>query len=234
MFADKGWYVGATDVDKEGLERLKKIIGEDHFFSTMNVTDASMVEETLSEFSQNTNGKIEVLFNNAGVAEVDPFEKTVLKQHFQMLDVNIKGVLNCTYSAFPYLKHSDVASVINMSSAAANYGVPSEVTYSGTKFFVRGFTEALNIEWEQYKIHVCDIMPNYVDTPMVANVEGKIIDNIGVKLTAQDVANTVWQAVHTKKIHWPVDRIGYKLLQKLSLITPNRINRFMMKKLAGY
>ena len=124
--------------------------------------------------------------------------------------------------------------VYYMSSAAANYGVPSEATYSGTKFFVRGFTEALNIEWEQYKIHVCDIMPNYVDTPMVANVEGKIIDNIGVKLTSHDVAETVWKAVHKKRIHWPVDRIGYKLLQKLSPFTPNNVNRYIMKKLAGY
>ena len=93
------------------------VIGGDHFFSTMNVMDASKVGETLSGFTEKTEGKIDVLFNNAGVAEVDPFEKTPLRQHIAMLGVNIQGVLNCTYSAFPYLKHSDGAAVINIVNA---------------------------------------------------------------------------------------------------------------------
>jgi len=233
-FAKQGWLVGAVDVDKTGLERLQELIGEDHYFDEMDVTDTDKVEHVLSDFCKNTDGKLTSLFNNAGLLAVDPFEKVSIEKHQAILDVNIKGVMNCTYKAFPFLKRSEGASVINMSSVSANYGIPSLATYSGSKFFIRGLTEALNVEWEQYNIHVCDIMPNFVNTPMVDNVAGKIVDNVGVHLTAQDVADTVWKAAHKKRLHWPVDRLGYRLLQKVVPMTPNKLNRFILKNLSGY
>lgn len=95
-----------------------------------------------------------------------------------------------------------------MCSASANYGVPTNATYSATKFWVRGFTEALNIELEGEGIHVCDILPNYVDTPMMQSEQssGDIIDNVDIKLTAEDVSSTIWQASQNRsKVHWHVD-----------------------------
>lgn len=234
LFANKGWHVGLTDVDETGLERMKNKLEKNHFYAVLNVTELDDIKRVLSEFNESAGGKIDVLFNNAGVAEVDPFEKTSLQKHVRLIEINTKGVLHCTYLALPYLKKAGGASIVNMSSAAANYGVPDEATYSGTKFFVRGFTEALNVELEQYQIHVCDIMPNYVDTPMVAAVSGTIVDNVGVALKPKDVADTVWKAVHKKKIHWHVDRLKFKIVQKLMPVTPNFIHRKIMKDLAGY
>ena len=93
-----------------------------------------------------------------------------------------------------------------MCSLSSDYGVPSEATYSASKFFVRGFTEAMNIEWERLGIHVCDVLPNFVDTPMMDPAHGDIVDSIGINLTAGDVAQTIVEAAEDRtKVHWVVD-----------------------------
>ena len=83
-----------------------------------------------------------------------------------------------------------------MSSGSAGYGIPELAVYSSTKHAVKGITEALNIEFESYDIFVCDIMPNYVATPMVNDAEhqAKSVEKMGVNLTTQQVAEVVWKA----------------------------------------
>jgi len=71
-------------------------------------------------------------------------------------------------------------------------------TYSASKFFVRGFTEAMNIEWERHGIHVCDVMPNFVATPMMDAAHGDIVDLIGINLTAEDAAKTIARAAEDR------------------------------------
>lgn len=91
-----------------------------------------------------------------------------------------------------------------MSSASAVYGVPELATYSASKFAVRGLTEALSIEFEQYDITVSDIMAPYVQTPMLTEASriATSVDRLGVNLTPEMVAKTVWKAAHGKKVHW--------------------------------
>ena len=94
------------------------------------------------------------------------------RNHELVVQVNVEGVVNCTHLALWYLSKGVAPQVIGMSSRASDYGVPSEATYSASKFFVRGFTEAMNIEWERLGIHLCDILPNFVDTPMMQAAHG--------------------------------------------------------------
>lgn len=235
LFADKGWFVGITDINETGLETLKRNMdGKIEFARHLDVTDADRVAAVLSEFAKATSGKIDVLFNDAGVLRIHPFEDISLEDHHAILEVNTKGVLNCTYHAFPYLKNTSGSQVINMASVASVYATAREATYSASKFWVRGFTEALNIEWEKYGIHVCDIMPNFVNTPMVQQNPDILVDNVGVYLTAEDVAKTVWKAAGNNRIHWLVDRPAMKLLHHLRGFVPYSLERFIMKKLAGY
>jgi NAD(P)-dependent dehydrogenase (short-subunit alcohol dehydrogenase family) len=234
FFAEKGWFIGVTDIDRSGLAKLEKeLAGKKYFAAIMDVTDSDGVAKTFNDFCTKTGGKLDVLFNNAGVAWLDPFESVPLQNHHAMINVNVTGVLNCIFHAFPYLKKAQGARVINMCSAAAHYGVAWEVTYSATKFFIRGLTEALNLEWERHDIHVCDIMPNFVDTPMMEHCRSKVVDNVGIKLTTQDVVNAVWKAAHKKRVNWLVEFFPYNILQPLAQYTPRFIVRRMMKKKAG-
>jgi len=235
LFINKGWFVGITDADEAGLEELKKSVnGKAGFCAPLDVTNAERVAVTLSEFSRAAGGRIDLLFNCAGILRVKPFEDITLKDHHKILDINAGGILNCTYHAFPYLKNTKGSRVINMSSVASIIPTPTEATYAASKFWVRGFTEALNIEWERYGIHVCDIMPSFVNTPMVEQNPGKFVDSVGVYITAQNVAQTVWKAAESKRVHWIIDRPQNKLFYILRAFIPFSIERFVMKKMAGF
>jgi len=237
LFATRGWHVGITDIYEPGLESLRKEYGDRIAFSAvMDVTDSDRVAAVIAEFSKTTGGKIDVLFNNAGVAWMEPFEAQPISNHHAILDVNNKGMLNCAYHAFPYLKNAR-GTLVNMCSQAANYGVPTEVTYSASKFWVRGFTEALNIEWQRHGIYVCSIWPNFVDTPMMEKCHSTFADTIGINLTAQDVAKTVWRAVRVNMkflVHWRVDKIGWKILSITGAMGPQFITRYILKKIGGF
>jgi short-subunit dehydrogenase len=234
LFAGKGWFVGITDVNAAGLEELKKSSGgKIGFAAPLDVTDAKQVSSVLKEFNTAAGGRMDVLFNNAGILRVGPFEDISLQDHHAIIGINAGGMINCTYHAFPYLKNTAGSLVINMASVASIIGSPTEATYSASKFGVRGFTEALNIEWKRHGIHVCDIMPCFVKTTMVEQNPGKFVDSVGVYITAEDVAATVWKAAESRRLHWVIDRIPNRLFYKFRGIIPDALERFALRKMAG-
>jgi NAD(P)-dependent dehydrogenase (short-subunit alcohol dehydrogenase family) len=234
LFAGRGWFVGITDVNAAGLEELKKCTnGKIGYSAVLDVTDADNVSSILKEFNIASGDRMDVLFNNAGILRVAPFENIPLKDHQAVLNINAGGMINCTYHAFPYLKNTQGSRVINMASVASIIGTPTQATYAASKFGVRGFTEALNVEWKRYGIHVCDIMPCYVNTPMVEQNPGKIVDSVGVYITAEDVATTVWKAAQRRRLHWVIDRLPNRLFYKFRGIVPDLLEKFVLRKMAG-
>ncbi|ABH00001.1 probable short-chain dehydrogenase (plasmid) [Rhodococcus jostii RHA1] len=234
-FAAKGWTLCATDVDSSALDELRADLGDQHTYASLDVTDKAEIARVFAEFAAAHGGSFEVLVNNAGVAFIDKFEDMTLEQHELITRVNVNGVLNCTYLAFPHLSKTGDAKVINMCSLSAEYGVPSEATYSASKFWVRGFTEAMNIEWERHGIHVCDIMPNFVATPMMDAAHGDIVDSIGINLTADDVATTILEAAEDRaRVHWIVDTTKLKIVRAITNNVPAPIRRRLIKKFAGF
>lgn len=234
LFASKGWFVGITDVNTAGLEELgKNAKGKIGFAAPLDVTDAEKVSSVLKEFITAAGGRMDVLFNNAGIFRIGPFEDISLKDHHTILNINAGGIINCTYHAFPYLKSTQGSRVINMASVASIIGAPTEATYAASKFWIRGFTEALHVEWKRYGIHVCDIMPCFVNTPMVEQNPGKFVDCVGVYITAEDVAATVWKAAWRKRLHWLIDRIPNKFYYKLRSFVPYQVEKFVLRKMAG-
>ena len=235
LFVSKGWFVGIYDIDEEALKELQDAFGDKHICSgRIDVTDEESVQNALTHFEKRGRGRLDVLFNSAGLFYTGPFETINPQRHRQITAVNITGVFNSTYYAFPLLKRNTASKVINMASGSALYGTPDMASYSASKFAIRGFTEALNIEWAQHDIHVCDIIVPFVDTPMVRNVEKThSMKLLGINLTAQDVARTVWKAVHGKKVHY-VMTLQFKLLWTLTGWMPGRLNRLTTKLIAGY
>lgn len=122
------------------------------------------------------------------------------------MEVNATGLMRIADSAHALLEQTPGARMINMSSASAAYGTPDFVSYSASKFAVRGLTEALNLKWRHEGIHACDVMPPFVSTPMLASVpQVKAIGMLGINFEPEDVARVVWQtATGTCRVHWPV------------------------------
>lgn len=206
LFAKKGWQVGACDLNGAGLETLVAESGDRHVFPyAMDVTDPESVRLVIDVFAKQTGGALDLLVNNAGILKFGFFEDVALADHLKIVDVNLKGCLNCAFHALPYLKRTSDARIINMSSSASLYGVPELSVYSATKHALSAMTEAWNIELEKYGIFVCDIRPPYVDTPLLTGSQDVTsIKRLGVSLGAKKVAAVVWKAAHRKKLHWNI------------------------------
>lgn len=235
LFAQHGWFVGLGDIDSKGLDALQQELGVDNALAMpLDVTKADDWNAILTRFYQRT-GRLDVLVNNAGLLISGNFEANPLARHHALIDVNLTGLLNGCYQSFEYLRQTPKAQVINLSSSSALYGQASLATYSATKFAVRGLTEALNIEWEKYGISVVDIMPLFVQTNMVTDMDANSIKVFGVNHTAEDVAQTIWKAASQRqkfnKVHWPVG-IMPTLLLRLTGLTPAWLNRLTVKRIS--
>jgi len=220
LFAKNGWYVGAFDVNEEGLKTLEAEIGQANcFIGRMDVTAPESVKSGIDAFSGKTGGSLDVLLNNAGILKFARLEDADLEVSHKIVDVNLKGCLSCIYYALKYLKKTPGSRIISLSSASAIYGVPELAVYSATKHAVSAVTEALAIELSDRGVKVCDIQPPYVQTPMLAGSENVYsIKKLGVRVQPQQVARTVWKAAHKDKLHWLMG--SGKLLNFLCWILP--------------
>lgn len=234
-FAAQGWFVGAADLDEAALHALQEELGEAQCsVHVADVVDAASVRQALAGFAARTDGRLDVLHNNAGLLRVGRFEDIQLEDHRQLVDVNLTGLINVLHTAFPYLRETPGARVVNMSSASAIYGTPDFASYSATKHAVRAMTEALDIEWQGYDIRVCDLMPPFVKTAMVASNEAGsgMFSAMGVSLTAEDVAKEVWKLSRSSELHRPITR-QMRSLWAVSGSLPAVATRRIMKRLWG-
>jgi NAD(P)-dependent dehydrogenase (short-subunit alcohol dehydrogenase family) len=205
LFAQRGWRVGAVDIDEAGLARLAQDVGADRCLTgRLDVRDLAAYRERIAAFGAWTGGRLDALFNCAGIMRMGPFDQVTIEDHLLTVQVNVIGVLHGVHAALDLLKATPGSHIVTMGSASGFYGVPDLATYSASKFFVRGLTEALNIEFERHGITVTDLMPLYVDTPMVRTQEYRAgsLETFGARLTPRQIAEVVWKAVHGKKVHW--------------------------------
>jgi NADP-dependent 3-hydroxy acid dehydrogenase YdfG len=209
LFARNGWLVGASDVNEAALGALQREFSAERVsLHPADVRDRAAIETALRDFTARAGGRLDALFANAGVLFMGPDESITPTQKDLLVDVNVKGVIHAIDASFRFLKQTPGAHLVAMASTSAEYGSPEHAVYSATKFFVRGLTEALNIEYRSYDIQVSAIYVAYVQTGMVfdAKVKPASIERLGVKVTPQRVAATVWKAVHGDRVHW---RVGF-------------------------
>lgn len=234
LFSQRGWFVGIADIDAPALAQLAQDLGASTMRFRLDVTSADEWNAALGAFFEKT-GRLDLLVNNAGILISGPFESNALARHDALVDVNIKGVIRGCHCARPFLARTPGARVVNLSSSAAIYGQAALATYSATKFAVRGLTEALNIEWQDQGIRVMDVMPLFVQTGMVKDMDAASIRRLGVRLTPEDVANEIWKAAHYRgglgKVHWPVG-FRAKLFHALNGAGPDRLARFIARRIA--
>jgi NAD(P)-dependent dehydrogenase (short-subunit alcohol dehydrogenase family) len=230
LFGRKGWKVGCYDVDVEGAQRLAEEIGKGTSYGRIDVTNEESWKTAIADFAAAT-GSLDVLFNCAGILRMGRFEDVSPAECRKQLDVNVMGVILGIMTCLPLLERSR-GTIINMSSASAVYGQPELAVYSASKFAVRALTEALDIELRPKGIRIADIMPGYVDTPMVSSQTHKprSLQKLGVKLTPEKIAELVWDAVHGTSLHY-IPQMDVQLLSRLGGLLPE-VGRFAMRRIA--
>ncbi|OEC89014.1 SDR family oxidoreductase [Acinetobacter sp. YK3] len=228
LFYQHGFKVGIYDINTEQAQHLAQQLGVNAKAGYLDVSDYQQWQTALQEFTLWA-GQLNILVNNAGILYSGAFENTEIQSHHRIIDINIKGVLNGCHAALAHLQQARFARVINLSSASAIYGQADLACYSASKFAVRGLTEALDVEWQKYKIRVLDVMPLFVQTNMVKDMDAGSIQHMGVNLTASDVAQQVLQLAQQKDhtllaTHTPVG-MKTKLMYQLSHLSPQFLNR---------
>lgn len=233
LFASNGWLIGAADRDEAALVSLKEELGEDCCsIHVMDVVDGASVKRGLADFAERTGGQLRLLHNNAGILKVGRFEEIDMASHRAIVETNVIGLMTVLHAAFPYLKATPGAQVVNMSSASASFGIPDFASYSASKHAVRAMTEALSIEWEPHDIRVGDLMPPFVNTVMVRSNEGNsaLFGNMGINLGPKDVAAAVWDQARQPRLHRPLSA-QFRLLWPMTRSAPSAVTRAVMKRL---
>lgn len=237
LFYQKGYKVGIYDIHAAQAQQLAEQLGPNAKAGLLDVSHYDQWQTALSDFVAWA-GELNILINNAGILFSGAFEQTEIQAHHRTININVNGVLNGCHAAFPLLKQASFARIINLSSASAIYGQADLISYSASKFAVRGITEGLDVEWQKYGIRVLDVMPLFVQTAMVKNMDAGSIQNMGIKLKVEDVAEQIYKAVRAKDnvftpTHHPVGKEAGLMFQ-LSKLSPQMINRmtniFLSKK----
>ena len=117
LFHGRGWKVGLLDINHAALASLAAELGG-VWHAELDVADAAAVQAALKDFAAEHGGQLRLLFNCAGVLRFGHFESIELAEHARILQINVLGLLQMTHAAFPYLKATANAQVINMGSAS--------------------------------------------------------------------------------------------------------------------
>src|SRR5207237_10239474 len=136
----------------------------------MDVVDPQSVKVGVEKLAAAFGG-IDILFNNAGLMPISDIETLKVDEWHRMVDVNIKGVLNSTAAALPYLKQRGAGHIINTSSIAGRKVFPGLAVYCATKHAITAFSEGLRLEIApKHNIRVTCIQPGAVDTELFEQI----------------------------------------------------------------
>ncbi|CRZ18138.1 SDR family NAD(P)-dependent oxidoreductase [Mycolicibacterium neworleansense] len=168
-----GAKLAISDVDTEGLaiteERLKAI-GAEVKTDRLDVTEREaflLYADAVKEHF----GKVNQIYNNAGIAFTGDVEVSSFKDIERVMDVDYWGVVNGTKAFLPHLIASGDGHVVNVSSLFGIFSVPGQAAYNSAKFAVRGFTEALRQEMAlaKHPVKVTCVHPGGIKTAIARN-----------------------------------------------------------------
>ncbi|WP_138755642.1 SDR family NAD(P)-dependent oxidoreductase [Paenibacillus sinopodophylli] len=169
LFAKEGATVIVNDIDEaKGKETAQSIqaSGGNALFLHADVTDAAsvrlMVESAIQAY-----GRIDILFNNAGISGVGAIHEIEPEAWDRVVRVNLRGVFLPSRYVLPYMMERKSGNIINMSSCIAEIGLARRASYSATKGAVLSLTKSMQVDYAKYNIRVNAILPGTILTPFV-------------------------------------------------------------------
>lgn len=172
--ARSGAQLAISDVNTEGLaatEERVKAIGAPVKSDRLDVTEREAFQ-VYADAVKGHFGKVNQIYNNAGIAFAGDVEVSQFKDIERVMDVDFWGVVNGTKVFLPYLIESGDGHIINVSSVFGLFSVPGQAAYNAAKFAVRGFTEALRQEMilAGHPVKVTTVHPGGIKTGIARNM----------------------------------------------------------------
>jgi len=166
-FAAEGAAVVVLDLATERPDALPAEVG----YVTASITDDAAVRSAVAAALESLGG-LDILVNNAGVGAQGTVEDAVDEEWHRVLDVNVVGAARVSRAAWPALRASAHAAVVNTCSIAATAGLPQRAVYSASKGAVAALTRAMAADGMPDGIRVNAVNPGTADTPWV----GRLLD----------------------------------------------------------
>ncbi|MFA5123932.1 SDR family NAD(P)-dependent oxidoreductase [Zavarzinia sp.] len=176
--AARGARVVVADIDAAGAEAEAAALrarGCEAVAKTVDVTDAGAVERLVAGVEKRW-GRLDFLFNNAGVIYVGELLDMGDDAWRRCVDINLWGVINGVCAAYPRMAKQGSGCIVNTGSIAGLGPSPGFTIYAATKHAVVGLSQSLRGEARKYGVQVNVLCPGFVDTPMVRNATFANID----------------------------------------------------------
>lgn len=175
----RGDTVIVTDINAQGAEQVAEklnSVGRGRAVAAaLDVTDAAAVAD-LYKGVKAEHGRLDLVFNNAGIAIGGLAEELTLDHWNRAIDINLKGVVHGVHAAYPIMLEQRSGHIVNTASLAGLVPMPMGIPYTATKHAVVGLSLGLRSEAAGMGVKVSVVCPGFVDTPLLTNINPDLPD----------------------------------------------------------
>jgi NAD(P)-dependent dehydrogenase (short-subunit alcohol dehydrogenase family) len=169
--AKRGAAVVLADINGDGAEKMAASIrqgGGRAQSSRLDVTDAAAVADLVKR-TRDEHGRIDLMFNNAGVGLAAELRHTTLSHWNRILDIDLRGVIHGVHAVYPIMIEQGHGHIVNTASINGLAPLPLAGAYNAAKHGVVGLTMTLRAESAGLGVRASAVCPGFIDTPMVDN-----------------------------------------------------------------
>ncbi|WP_423797929.1 SDR family NAD(P)-dependent oxidoreductase [Neobacillus sp. SAB-20_R2A] len=174
----EGAKVIIADLDKEKGNQLSQELHQTNvIYSYCDVTDETQIEQLIN-LAVSKFGRIDILFNNAGLGTASPVTDLALEDWHKVLGVNLDSVFLTAKHTIPVMKRTGGGSIVNNASILGHVGQLNAAAYSASKGAVVNLTKTLAIEYATENIRVNTVCPGYIETPFISHFDEQKRDQL--------------------------------------------------------
>ena len=169
----QGARVWLADIDADKLDQAATQLGGEA--ARLDVTDPAAVQALVDAVVAEA-GRLDYMFNNAGIAVIGHYAEMSLDDINRLIDVNLRGVVHGVAAAYPVMIRQRSGHIVNTSSVSGLIPAPGFTAYSATKHAVVGLSRGLRLEAARHGVKVSAICPGFIETAIKQNADYRGID----------------------------------------------------------
>ena len=181
-FARQGAALALSDVDAQRLQELRASLAAHAVTVTVFSVDVAEVSQlrAWAAHIEQEHGQLDVLVNNAGVTRWGSFGGQRLADLQWVMRVNLDGTMQGCHVMLPLIQRSGSGTIVNIASMIALMEIPMQVSYTASKWAIRGFSRALRMELAGAGVQVITVLPGTIATDFLGNARAEDARTQGV------------------------------------------------------